>query len=372
MIETTEEELYKTAFIPKTLGPFNRVRLDMRLTIREIERAFGFEGVEMPRCAWDSYMDVERQLTRPGRSGSFLGGDKGRTNSFLEMADDAQRYEQLRAVSRRLAAEFENDHRNLADTEEAVDLEEEEVEPPRSRSHSTASRPASIVTSATYTLPSGPLSRPTSVISPTGATTAVPSRPLSLSGAQSPRKPRTPRTPRSIYGDERGVGPLTEVEAAAVAKVLAERGPAALLADFKVFNDVQHELITKALTGGSLVDCSAHIRLRVSEPQPSVLEMYGHDHVRGRLMHHPSYNLMERSAPPSPVRRRRRVRYEDDEEPGPCGRRRDRVPKRDGSQESHGESDVIEDESNWPLGLRMGLAGDHSLIKVYSLLFAFE
>ena len=334
----------------------------MRLTIREIERAFGFHGADMPRCAWDSYMDVERQLQveRPA-------SDRRRTNSFLDMAADADRQAQLRAVSQRLAAEFENVPHEDED-EEAVDMESrssvDSIPLPRS---SATSRPASTIV---------PTSQPMSIvgqqsdsISRGASSIATPSQPTS---ANTPRASRTPRTPRSIYGEEKSETPMTEGEMKAVQKVLKERGPQSLLSDFKIFNDVQHELINKALTGGTLTDCSAKIRLKVNQPQPSVLEMYGHDYVRGKLADLPA-SAAASSVMVSPLLRKRRVRYEDEADDGRSGPCNDdtMVPARtEGGSDA--ESEVVEDESKWPLGLRMGLAGDHSLIKVYSMLFAFR
>ena len=65
----------------------------MRLTIREIEAAFGLDDVDIPRAEWELYMDVERQDTdsvRPPRP---------RGSSFVEVADEADRAEELRKVA---------------------------------------------------------------------------------------------------------------------------------------------------------------------------------------------------------------------------------------------------------------------------------
>ncbi|KAG8934607.1 hypothetical protein FRC01_001708 [Tulasnella sp. 417] len=339
-IEKGDGEFYRTAFVPKTLGPFNRVRLDMRMAIREIEVAFGFHTIDLPRCVWDSYMDIENRVAeseRPSRG-------RTRSNSFLESADDAERAEELRAVAQRLAAEFENGPQN----DDNVELVEDESQ--------LGSQEAldQIRQSATQTTRQTPTQSGTTT--PVAATTKV-------------NTPHTPRSPsRKRRGDDEE---MTEVEKKAVARVMKDRGPKALLSDFAVFKNVQHELIASALIGGKLTDCGDDIPLKVNSPQPSVFEMYGHDLPRGKLPAEPPIPAYSQPSSPAPTIRRRVVRVQgvddddDGEETSPITPRRTYV-----SDSDDDDRDETEAEKRPPRDVDTILAADHSLIRIYSMLFA--
>ncbi|KAG8896072.1 hypothetical protein FRC00_006540, partial [Tulasnella sp. 408] len=340
-IEKGDGEFYRTAFVPKTLGPFNRVRLDMRMAIREIEVAFGFHTIDLPRCVWDSYMDIENRFAESGRP------SRGRTrsNSFLENADDAERAEELRAVAQRLAAEFENGPQN----DDNVELVEDESQL-GSQEALDEIRENAIQTTRQ---------------SPTQSGTATP--------AAGTTKVNTPHTHRSSSRKRHSdAEELTEVEKKAVAKVMKDRGPKALLSDFAVFKNVQHELIAEALIGGKLTDCGDNIPLKVNSPQPSIFETYGHDLPRGKLPAEPPVPAYSQPSSPAPTIRRRVVRVQgvdedddDGEEASPVTPRRTYV-----SDSEDDDRDETEAEKRPPRDIETILAADHSLIRIYSMLFA--
>ncbi|KAG8952106.1 hypothetical protein FRC04_005106 [Tulasnella sp. 424] len=338
-IEKGDGEFYRTAFVPKTLGPFNRVRLDMRMVIREIEVAFGFHIIDLPRCVWDSYMDIENRVAESGRPSR----GRSRSNSFLDTADDADRAEELRAVAQRLAAEFENgpqndDNAELVDDESQLESQERRDPSPESPIQTTRHSPTH---SGTET--------------PVAATTKV----------NSPWSPRSPS--RKRHGDDEE---LTEVEKKVVAKVMKDRGPKALLSDFAVFKNVQHELIASALIGGKLTDCGDNIPLKVNSPQVSVFEMYGHDLPRGRLPAEPPIPAYSQPSSPAPTIRRRVVRVQgenDDDNDDDISPVVDRRPYVSDSEDDRDESEA---EKRPPKDIDTMLAADHSLIRIYSMLFA--
>lgn len=312
----------------------------MRIAIREIEVAFGFHIIDLPRCVWDSYMDIENRVVearRPPRS-------RARSNSFLDNPDDVERAEDLRAVAQRLAAEFENGPHNdddpvLVDDESQLGSRESLDHMHRSTAQTTHQSPPE---SGTVT---------------PAATTKV----------NTPRSPRSPS--RKRHGGEEE---LTEVEKKVVAKVMKERGPKALLSDFAVFKNVQHELIASALIGGKLTDCGDNIPLKVNSPQPSVFETYGYDLPRGRLPAEPPIPVYSQPSSPAPTIRRRVVRVQgvDDEDEEEEEDVSPSAPRRAYVSDSEDEGEETEAEKRPPADIDAILAADHSLIRIYSMLFA--
>ncbi|KAG8964460.1 hypothetical protein FRC03_001776 [Tulasnella sp. 419] len=308
-LEDVDDEIYRNTFIPKTLGPFNKVRLDMRLTIREIASAFGCHPLDqLPKCAWSSYLDIERQaaeLENPTRM--------ARSNSYSSAVDDAERAAQLREVSERLAAEFSND------------TEEESPEDPDS---------------------------------PTTRTISAASSPKIGTGnqAMSQSKPDSTfvNTPVSGTRDD----DTEKDEKAIKEKILTERGPKSLLEDFAKFRRVQFELISKALTGGRLTNCSSTVQLHVNAPQPSIAEQYGYDHVRGRVIR--EYEEAKRE---SEIRKRksRPISTSIDQPSG--------SPLRQESHDSDSDGDDVSSRALDPERMQ-AVANNHSLVRVYSILFA--
>ncbi|KAG8908778.1 hypothetical protein FRB99_003016 [Tulasnella sp. 403] len=312
-LEQTDDILYRTAFIPKTLGPFNRVRLDMRLTIREIEIAFGFSGEALPKCAWESYLDIERRVAEsdgPSRQ------SRRRGNSFLDTADEEQRRADLQAVAQRLAAEFEH----APHDDESSPIQEKKDHRSSDKEGSTPSRH----------------SGESQNTSPPPATTFA----------------NTPRV-----AEEQ----LNEEETKEIKRTFHERGPATLASDFQIFKDIQHELITKTLIGGTLTNCDVGIKLKVESPQPSIHDVYGLDYVRGNDK--PPPISASPSAAPSIRKRTVKLQAPDDDDSSVGPRARDTTS---GDVDSDDEAAPERPED------RVAIAGDHSLVRIYSLLFALS
>lgn len=301
---------------------------DMRLTIREIEVAFGFSEIDLPRCIWDSYMDVERQAHLESLDNTRRPSARRRTNSFMDVADEEQRAEDLRTVAKRLAEEFENGPQ-FDDEVVAVAVEDD----------SGSSIHGGAATTARHS-------------------TTTPSHPATTL-AHTPTTPR--RAEAQLNEDEKH-----EADKSFKDRAMRERGPKALCSDFALFREVQHELITKALTGGTLTDCSSRIQLKVHSPQPSVLELYGHDWIRGKAEEARRKSMMSAATTPGTTTpttatvRRRRVRLQgiNDEEDD------------DGSTSSDDEGGA---RRRAPPGtFDTIIAGDHSLIRIYSMMFALR
>lgn len=274
---------------------------DMRLTIRAIEQVFGFDGVALPRCDWDMYQDIERQLAESMEPAN----GRVRSNSYMSVNQDVQREEELRAVAERLASEFENAPQDDDSTLE-VERSPDSIAP-RQGIHS-----------------------------------------FQLSGTATPNMTTAVNTPPSRAA--------RHLEGEELEKVLRERGPHALAHDFAVFDSVQHELITRALTSGALTDCTAPTKLRVHSPQPSVFEMYGRDYIRGKR---PGVESIAQSLAPTPAQsiRRRSVRIAAPED-------------EDNDSVADIDDDSSESKEKLSPARTAELAGDHSLIRVYSMLFA--
>lgn len=311
----------------------------MRLTIREIEEAFGFKDDDkMPKCLWESYMDIERQSEAESFSSDHDRPSlRRRSNSLFDAADAEEREAELKAVARRLAAEFE--HGPHHDDDEVV------VDTDSNRSSAELSPTAGAPT----------------VTNPSGTNTHV----------------NTPRMAEKKL-DEDEKQELTK-------KVLKARGPQVLAADFETFREAQQELITIALTGGALTDCTSQAKLIVDTPQPSILERFGLDYVRGKLLEmqsapatpHPTPRgtsavntpraVTPRAVTPeahTPAQSLRRRKVQFDEESEESGHRGRRPPA---------EDDDPDDEPPQHLeGADTILSSDHSLVRVYSMLFALR
>ncbi|KAG8962337.1 hypothetical protein FRC03_004345 [Tulasnella sp. 419] len=316
-LETQETDVYRKAFLHRTLGCFNKVRMDMRLTIREIATSFGCEPVDLPRSTWVSYMDIERQAAfaeLPRRA--FRG------NSFTDAADDADHAAALRAVAERLAEE-------ISRASQDVDSDDE-IDDPLSNQNTLTQSPFTM--NEISQLPSQAMS--TRVNSPTPSA-----------------KRRSQETTQEKVLKE---------------KALRERGPKTLLADFCNFKKIQYEMISKTLTSGGLTDYGETTGLKVRQPQPSIHDHFGHDHVRGRLLLEEQEQLSSREVSPCPPKRNRRYPLKEGAE----------TPKPE--QEHPAPSLHFLGSSTPALVSKQQVANgvdvdnDHSLVRIYSFVFALS
>ena len=295
----------------------------MRLTIREISREFGCEPLDLPSCVWNSYMDIEGQSeghTRPRRS---------RSASFLASAsqeDDIDRTEELRIVSQRLQMEISN-------------APQEEFE------RQSRSTPAA---STSHTPPQ---------------TTYV-------------NTPQTrPSSSKAQKQQDRHI------------QLCAERGPEVLLEDFANFKEIQTELIRQALVSGKFTSCGEEVTLKVTRPQPSVLESYGYDHIRGKLH---LRTIADDTATAASIMRRRKPDAEKQDleiEKAVMFAEDKAAPARNGpddhssitSSSSSSSTPSTDRSTDSPTATprqrlqrdkEQALVSNHSMIRVYSLLFA--
>ncbi|KAG8991643.1 hypothetical protein FRB94_000915 [Tulasnella sp. JGI-2019a] len=320
VLEKKDDELYKRTFVPKSLKSYSRVRLDLRLALQDIKTAFGADPTGIPRCMWDTYMDMENQAAAVH-------------NRFDEpqvpiMADGSDRTEQLRAVARRLAAEFENVDQDSTDDSDTAN------EDRKTESATVASTPG------------------------------VPASHSPIDKSEIAHSP--PKSTSAYLMSHEALDKLEEKEKAAIQKAMANRGAHALTADFKAFSDLQYDLITKAITGGTLTDCTGQTELRIHAPQPSVFNTYGNDYVRGKdvpasTSSSPLLGLvsgassLKNSGPSTPNMRRRKVRVQD--------------PVKE-TAEAEDEGSIEDDNQGLDDEEVVEQTGNHSLLMVYSLLFA--
>lgn len=261
-------------------------------------------------------MDIENQAT--------AAESQSHGPPVTSMTDGSDRTEQLRAVARRLAAEFEN-----------VDQESQEDD------HDTA--------------------------------TAVSTPPVTASHDpsihKSPVKSAVPLATEAYLMSQDALERLNEKEKVVMRKAMKARGAHALLSDFQTFSNLQYDLITKAITGGTLTDCSARRPLRIHANQPSIFNTYGNDYVRGKdvqpgtaestplLGLHSGWTTPKTAASglSTPNIRRRKVQVED--------------PMHELTEADENDSG---DDRRLDLGDEEALeeTGNHSLLMVYSLLFA--
>ncbi|KAG8888779.1 hypothetical protein FRB98_006791 [Tulasnella sp. 332] len=323
VLEATDDNLYKSTFVPKSLKIYNRVRLDLRLALLDIKTSFGADLTGIPRCMWDSYMDIESQAA--------AAEGQAQIPPTTTMMDGSDRTEQLRAVARRLAAEFENVDQECSDEDQT----------------------------ATATVASG---TPPQVTTPPSHDDP--------SVHTSPVKSTAPLGAGAYLMSHEALDKLDDKEKVAMRKAISARGAHALRSDFQAFSDLQYDLIMKAIMGGTFTDCSAQRPLRIHANQPSIFNTYGNDYVRGKEMppgtveSSPLLGLTSGLSTPrtaasgvsTPEIRRRKVRVQD--------------PTLEETEEG-GENDS-EDEKRPPMDDEHAVeeTASHSLLVVYSLLFA--
>ncbi|KAG8888780.1 hypothetical protein FRB98_006792 [Tulasnella sp. 332] len=226
-LENDSDQIFKTTFMPKSLKACNRVVIDLRMGIQEIMEQFGAPHSNISGCLWESYMDAEREALNIERP-SF----EGRPTSL----EDGAQAGELKDISRRLAAEFEDVDNTDSDGSDV-------------RRTSFGNR-----VNITKDPRTGTMSTTTAVGSPTED-----EKKLAAEAEKKSGKPIQESTP----------------------EILKERGMAALESDFVEYQSLQYDLLNKALTSGALMGIADKTQLRVHTRQPSIYEAYGIDYVRG-------------------------------------------------------------------------------------------
>jgi hypothetical protein len=311
-----DTEIFRDDILPPTRIAFARLRRDIDLTIREIGEALGVGPmfIEATQSGYLECLDRERAAALAAKMPQLERTVSGKTAPAAE--DDGDEQEESNLTSDDIAG-------NLFNVSKRLQMEMGTETP----------------------VPEDAPSTPTQANTTVAETTAI-----GTPGAKEKGSPISPKSPLPA-------APTVETSK-------GKYGPAMMRAHFEEFEAIQKDVLVDILTSS---DPGGNTGLKIHEPGPSVSELYGGDYLRGDVeegdlpdliakRRKASKNMAPRSIPPLSVKSEGKS---DEENPS--------TP----NEELDVEVEVEDDHSS-AVGPTPQFRRNQTLVRVYSLLFAWE
>jgi hypothetical protein len=313
-----DTEIFRDDILPPTRIAFARLRRDIDLTIREIGESLGVGPmfIEATQSGYLECLDRERAAALAAKMPQLERTVSGKT---APTADGGDEQDESNLTGDDIAGDLFNVSKRLQ-----MEMGTETPVPAEDDAPST----------------------------PTQANTTVPgSTAIGTPGAKEKGSPISPKSPLPA-------APTVETSK-------GKYGPAMMRAHFEEFEAIQKDVLVDILTSS---DPGENTVLKIHEPGPSVSELYGGDYLRGDVeegdlpdliakRRKASKNMTPMSIPPLSVKSEGKS---DEENPS--------TP----NEEFDVEVEEEEDDHSSAVGPTPQFRRNQTLVRVYSLLFAWE